>query len=81
MASLTTSFNATFTPAASDFIVQVTGAGPAELQRKNSSGVTEWPPGDVLMPGAYTISNPVAGAVYRFVKVAGDPVVLVAADQ
>ena len=68
MASLTTALDTNFTPAVGDFIVQVTGAVPVELQRKNSSGIADaaYPPGEVLSPGTYIIKNPVAGAVYRF---------------
>lgn len=57
--------NTPFTPAAGDFIVQVTGAGQIQLMRRNTSGDT-FVPADMLNAGAYVVANPVAGAQYQF---------------
>ena len=65
MATLVSALSTTFTPAAGDFLVQVTG-GSAVLQRRNTSGAA-WAPVELLDTGAYVLSNPVAGADYRFV--------------
>jgi hypothetical protein len=79
MASLTTSLNTEFTPAAGTFDVQVTG-GSAALLRKNSSSAafTEVRGGPII--GAVVVDNPVAGAVYKLVSDQPGTVV-VAVDQ
>lgn len=78
MATLTTALETDFTPAASDFNCQVTG-GDAYLYRKQTTGAA-WAIAGALQNGsAVTVSNPVAGAVYKFVARSGSPVVQ--ADQ
>ena len=73
MATLTTALDTEFTPAVGDFIVQCTGS-PANLLRKNVTGLTDFAVVGTLMPGAASIvSNPVAGAVYKFTAVSGTP--------
>ena len=64
MASLVTALETDFTPAAGDFIIQVTVA-PATLLRKNASAASYTVVQDSII-GAWNVSNPVAGAVYRF---------------
>lgn len=79
MTALTTALDTEFTPAAGDFIVQVTGGSPANLLRKNAAGA-EYAVLGVLESGAARIvSNPVSGAVYKFTAVSGTP--SVRADQ
>lgn len=66
MAVLTTAVGATVTPAAGDFIVQVTD-GQCALMRSNN-GSAPFAQVDTIggvRPGAVIVSNPVAGAVYR----------------
>lgn len=75
MATLTTTIGATFTPAASDFIVQATG-GSATLMRQNTSGAAFAIVG--TFTGSQIVSNPVAAAVY---KIVADPGVVIQADQ
>lgn len=76
MATLTSALDTDFTPAVGDFNVQATG-GVATLMRKNSAPAAFSPVGAV--DGAKVVSNPIAGAVYRFVSFSGSPVVQ--ADQ
>jgi hypothetical protein len=78
MATLVSALQTEFTPAAGDFIAQSTG-GVASLLRKGSSGAA-WaacPGGDI--DGSVNVSNPVAGTVYKFDRLHGNPVVQ--ADQ
>lgn len=78
MASLTTANDTEFTPAAGDFIAQSTGAG-AVLLRKNASAVATFAVvGNIVRDTAVIVSNPVAGAVYKFAADAG---AVVRADQ
>ena len=76
MATLVSALQTEFTPAAGDFIAQSTG-GIASLLRKNSSGAGFAAVGQI--DGAMIVSNPVAGAVYKFDTRSGTPVVQ--ADQ
>lgn len=76
MATLTTSVNTVFTPAAGDFIVQIPSID-VTLERRNTAGAA-WLPIGPKMSGALIVSNPVAGADYRFTTV-GDT--RVQADQ
>lgn len=64
MATLVSALAAEFTPAAGDFVAQATG-GVAQLQRKQTSGAAFARVGEIS--GAVVVSNPVAGAVYKFV--------------
>ena len=77
MASIASAIDTTFTPAASDFLAQVTG-GTANLMRRNSSGEA-WALVDAITNRAVVVSNPVAGAQYQFTAVSPAPVVR--ADQ
>lgn len=77
MATLVSALATEFTPSAGEFIIQVTG-GVAQLMRKNSSGAEFAAISDQLQ-GGYTVSNPVAGAVYKFSAFSGSPIVQ--ADQ
>lgn len=80
MATLTSALDTDFTPAAGDFIAQATG-GSVQLLRKNSSGAAFALVGLIgIGTGAVIVSNPVAGAVYRF-STTGGQVVAVQADQ
>lgn len=65
MATLVSAIDTDFTPAVGDFIAQASGA-PATLLRKNSSGAAFVTVGAVS-GNACIVSNPIAGAVYRFV--------------
>jgi len=66
MAALTTALDTEFTPAVGDFTVQCT-AGLARLERKNASAAAWATRGGDLEAGDFkVVSNPVAGAVYRF---------------
>lgn len=79
MAALVTALDTTFTPAAGDFIAQSTGA-PANLLRKTANGAANFALVGVVAAGqGVTVSNPVAGAVYKFTAVSGTPTVR--ADQ
>lgn len=78
MATLTTSLNTAFTPAASDFVVQATG-GVVALERRNTSGAAWVEVGRFTGDMAPIVSNPVAGVQYRFVSITGSP--SVQADQ
>lgn len=64
MAALITTIDSEFTPAAGDFLVQITGA-PATLLRKNAAGAA-FAPVEGATAGCFVCSNPVAGAVYKF---------------
>lgn len=77
MATLTSALNSEFTPAVGDFIVQVTN-GTAILARKNTSGADFAATGSQIS-GAVIVSNPIAGAVYKFSAFSGNPAVQ--ADQ
>ena len=70
MAALTTANDTEFTPAAGEFIAQATGAA-ATLLRKNVSGAAFASAGRIEPGMAYVVSNPVAGAVYKFAADAG----------
>ncbi len=63
MATLTTALDTDFTPAAGDFIVQVTG-GFGLLMRRNSAGAAMAQAASNVN-GAVIVSNPVAGAVWQ----------------
>ncbi len=78
MASLVSALNTEFTPAAGDFIAQATG-GAAILQRKDSSGVAFADVG--LVDQAVIVSNPVAGAVFKFITALTYGTPTVQADQ
>lgn len=77
MATIASALATEFTPAAGDFVAQASG-GAAQLQRKQSAGAEFVTVGLLHNEGAI-VSNPVAGAVYKFVAVIGTPVVQ--ADQ
>lgn len=77
MASLVSALDTEFTPAVGDFNVQVTG-GNANLLRKNSTALA-WALVTDLANRALVVSNPVAGAVYKFTAATTTPVVQ--ADQ
>ncbi|MEJ7932567.1 hypothetical protein WG922_21535 [Ramlibacter sp. AN1015] len=79
MATLTSSLNTAFTPAAGDFIVQCS-AGTASLERRNTSGAGWVRVGEITGNNAFIVSNPVAGAQYQFVAV-GSGTPTVQADQ
>jgi len=79
MATLTTALNTAFTPAAGDFIVQCS-AGTAALERRNTAGAAWVSVGIVTGNEAPIVSNPVAGAEYRFTNV-GSTTAVVQADQ
>lgn len=80
MALLTSTLEAEFTPAVGDFVAQSTGIGLVTVMRKNAAAAA-WAPaeGGSLFDRAAVISNPVAGAVYKFTLNSGSPVVR--ADQ
>jgi hypothetical protein len=67
MASLVTALDTTFTPAAGDFIVQVT-KGEANLVRQNAAGLDFVLVGPCAQGAALIVSNPIAGAIYKFVS-------------
>lgn len=77
MATLTNTLNAEFTPAVGDFNAQAS-AGRAILWRKQTASAAFVEVGR-LHNNAVIVSNPVAGAVYKFT--ATDPSVQVQADQ
>lgn len=76
MATLVSALDTEFTPAVGDFIAQSTG-GQASLLRKNSAGAAFADVG--IVSEAMIVDNPVAGAVYKFKRFDGAPVVQ--ADQ
>lgn len=78
MANLTATLNSSFTPSAGDFLAQATN-GVSQLQRANSS-TCAWATIEGFIRGALIVSNPVAGAGYRFIA-AGTTNVIVSADQ
>jgi hypothetical protein len=75
MPTLTSAIDTDFTPVVGDFIAQASG-GTANLLRKNTGPAPFTLVG--TFQGAVVVSNPVAGAVYRFSAPAG---VTVQADQ
>jgi len=77
MATLIAALDTDFTPAVGDFIAQVTG-GSCQLVRKNTAGAA-FALVQSLVNCAVVVSNPVAGAVYRFNSVQTG--VTVQADQ
>lgn len=77
MATIASALDTEFTPSNADFIVSVAG-GTASLMRKNSSGGAFVEVARITSTGAI-VSNPIAGAVFKFVAVNGSPVVQ--ADQ
>ncbi len=78
MATLTTALETEFTPASGEFNAQVT-SGDVYLYRKQTAGAA-WAIAGALQNGsAVTVSNPVAGAIYKFVSRSGGPIVQ--ADQ
>lgn len=79
MAILSSALNSAFTPAVGEFIVQCS-AGVAGLERRNDSGAPWVNVGQITGNDAPIVSNPVAGAQYRFVQV-GATTAAVRADQ
>lgn len=78
MATLTTALSTIFTPAVGDFNAQVTG-GVARLERRQTAGAAWALVGVLETNDCKVVSNPIAAAEYRFVRMAGSPVVQ--ADQ
>ncbi len=84
MASLTTSTDTDFTPAAGDFLVQVKGS--VQLVRKNGAAAAFQLVQSVIN-NAVIVSNPIAGAVYQVTSMQGSAAaalaagVVVAVDQ
>lgn len=82
MATICSALATPFTPAAGDFVAQVSGSGIANLLRRNTAGAA-W----VLVPGgsiaangaALVVSNPIASVEYQFTTSYGTPTVQ--ADQ
>lgn len=66
MTLLTNALNTPFTPAVGDFIIQVTGGQAAFLRRGSSSD--DWTEITPVVVGGPIVSNPVAGAEYKFVS-------------
>lgn len=79
MATLTSALNTAFTPAAGDFIVQCS-SGVAALERRNDADAPWVSVGIITGNDAPVVSNPVAGADYRFIQV-GSTTAVVQADQ
>jgi len=77
MAALTTSNDTELTPAVGDFNAQSSG-GAATLRRKNAAAADFVSVGRIEPGQGYIVSNPVAGAVYKF---AADEGATVRADQ
>ena len=77
MATLTAALNTEFTPTAGDFNAQASG-GIAILERKQTSGAAFAEAGRIHN-AAVVVSNPIAGAIFRFVAVTAN--VAVQADQ
>lgn len=69
-----------FTPAAGDFIAQVSGNSAANLLRKDVSGAAFVLVG-TIMGEAKVISNPVGGAIYKWTAVYPASAPTVRADQ
>lgn len=78
MATIASALNTVFTPAAVDFVVQVS-SGVVALQRRGTSGAAWVNVGLITANEAPIVSNPVAGVQYQFVPVSGSP--SVQADQ
>lgn len=78
MPTLTNALNTAFTPTVGDFIVQASPPG-AVLERRNTAGAA-WV-SCLLVRGAATVANPVAGAQYRLMAQAGQAAPTVQADQ
>lgn len=64
MATLVSALDTEFTPAVGDFNIQATG-GVASLLRKNAAGAA-FALVHTALQGAFVVSNPIAGAVYKF---------------
>lgn len=79
MATLTSTLDTDFTPAAGDFIISVKD-GPINFTRQNSAGAPRVSLG-FIANDAKIVSNPVAGAIYRFSSVAWATTATVQADQ
>jgi hypothetical protein len=69
--SNSTTEDAEFTPAAGDFLVQATN-GAVDLLRKNASGAAFASVGQIDGQ-AMIVSNPIAGAVYKWRRASGAP--------
>jgi hypothetical protein len=78
MPQIASAVNTAFTPAVGDFIVQCTG-GVVGLQRRGAAAAEWTDVGTITSNDSPIVSNPVAGADYRFVPIVGTPVVR--ADQ
>lgn len=78
MTTIATAVDTPFTPAAGDFIVQCS-TGVVALERSNDNDAPFVLVGYVSGNEAPIVSNPIAGARYRFVTISGTPVVQ--ADQ
>lgn len=80
MATIASAVNTPFTPAATPFHIQVTGAGTAYVQTRATAGSPWANITAALGPGAGTgaaiLQNPVTGVQYQFVAASGTPVVL-----
>lgn len=79
MASLSVLLNTAFTPAAGDFIVSCAG-GTVQLLRSND-GTAAFCSLAMIHNEGKTVSNPVAGAQYKFVTVNPNETPAVAANQ
>lgn len=81
MATLVSALNTDFTPAAGDFIVQVTG-GNGILMRRDTSGAPMARVGPAIS-GAVVVSNPVTGAIFQIQVAPGSTsqAMVVQADQ
>jgi hypothetical protein len=78
MATIASAVNTAFVPGVGDFVVQCS-TGIAELQRRGTNAAPWVTVGVISGSMAPIVSNPVAGAEYRFLAVSGTPVVQ--ADQ
>ena len=78
MATLSTALNTPFTPASGTFGLQVTG-GAIRLEKRGTSGAAWAKVAEIYAENAALIDNPIAGADYRMIAIAGSPVVQ--ADQ
>jgi hypothetical protein len=79
MALLTAALDTNFTPAVGDFLIQVTG-GSVQLVRRNSAGAA-WALVQSVTNQALVVSNPVAGADYKFTATQIPTTAVVQADQ
>jgi len=77
MPTLVSALNTEFTPAVGDFLAQASG-GSALLERRQTVGAAFVSLGPIHNAGVI-VSNPVAGAIYRFTAAIGTPTVQ--ADQ